>query len=84
MADTELLIENYRILSTGADGGHRYISTEIDHKGEVRKLTAIFLNKSDERDLGIYRRLWLKGDLIDEGNQNSLMLLNSIIIKKEK
>ncbi len=34
---TKLIISEYLIKSTGADGGHKYISTEIELEGKAEK-----------------------------------------------
>jgi len=39
---TELTINEYTIKSTGADGEHKYISTEIELEGKIKKLTIVF------------------------------------------
>jgi hypothetical protein len=77
---TTLKLTNYRVLSTGADGGHRYISTVIQHKGVTRQLTALFKSKSDENKLSENMAITVSGNLIDEGLQQSLMLLDTEII----
>jgi len=77
---TTLKLTNFRILSTGVDGGHFYISTIIQHKGLTRQLTALFKSKSDENKLSEYMEITVLGNLIDEGLQQSLMLLDSEII----
>lgn len=48
---TELIIDNYTIKSTGADGRYKYISAEIKLKGKTKKLTILFADKSDEKEL---------------------------------
>ncbi len=77
----EFKIEQYKVLETGADGGHSYISTEVEFKGKKRRLTALFLYKSDEKKLKDNLELYIEGDLFDEGEQHSLMLLNTTIKK---
>jgi len=41
---TTLKLTNFKILTTGADGGHHYVSTEIEYKVVRRKIT-VFLNQ---------------------------------------
>jgi hypothetical protein len=80
---TTLKLTNYRVLSTGVDGGHLYISTIIQHKGLNRQLTAIFKSNSDENKLSEYMEITVLGNLIDEGLQQSLMLLDTEIIDEK-
>lgn len=48
---TTLKLTNYKVLSTGADGGHYYISTEIEYNGVKRQIPVLFKSKSDEKRL---------------------------------
>jgi hypothetical protein len=77
---TTLKLTNYKVLSTGVDGGHHYISTEIEHNGVIRQITALFRNKSDEKKLSDKLEITVRGNLLDEGLQQSLMLLDTEII----
>jgi hypothetical protein len=70
----------FKILLTGVDGGHQYLSTEIEYEGVKRKINVMFKNKSDERKLEGKNKLAVYGNLIDEGLEQSLMLLDSVII----
>jgi hypothetical protein len=73
-------LTNFKVLSTGADGGHRYISGEVIHNGITRKITAMFEDKSDEAKLDSLQTIKLEGQLMDEGIQQSLLLLHSKIV----
>lgn len=75
----EIELTDYKVLSNGADGGYHYISTEIEYQGKIRKLTALFLEKSEERELKQEKTLKISGDLMDDGLKHSLMLLNTTI-----
>ena len=75
----EIELTGYNILSNGVDGGHYYISTEIKYQGKIRKLTALFLEKSEEIKLNQEKTLNIIGDLMDDGLEHSLMLLNTTI-----
>ena len=74
-------LTDFKVLSNGADSGHHYISTEIEHEGKRRKMTVLFLDKSDEKKITAEQKLKVSGDLMDEGKEHSLMLLNTIIKK---
>nr|WP_320117449.1 hypothetical protein [uncultured Marinifilum sp.] len=78
--DFKVCIAKYDIKSTGAGGGHKYISTQIDLNGKTRKMIATFLSKTDENRLENMSDLEICGDLIDEGEKYDLTLLNTVII----
>ncbi|MBT2162260.1 hypothetical protein [Zobellia barbeyronii] len=78
---TELVLTDYKVQQTGADGGHHYISTEIEHKGEIRKLVVLFANKSDESELKDNKQIRIKGQLVDEGNNVDLMMTDTTLEK---
>ena len=75
-----LKLTTFKILSTGADGGHHYISAEINHDGQTRKLIVLFKTKSDEKELIQKTEITVKGKLVDDGIQHSLMLLDAEIV----
>ena len=75
-----LKLRTFKILSTGVDGGHYYISAEINHDGQTRKLIVLFKTKSDEKELIQKTEITVKGKLVDDGIQHSLMLLDAEII----
>ena len=77
---SEFEISDFKILSTGVDGGHHYLSTIIDFKGSKRNMTVIFKNKNDEKRLEQLKSLKVKGHLQDEGSQFPLTLLESELI----
>ena len=74
-------LTNFKILSTGADGGHSYLSAEAEYNGLKRKMTILFKNKSDEKKLEGLNSIKVKGNLMDEGLEQSLMLLDSEIVE---
>ena len=75
----EVELTDFKVLSNGADGGHHYISTEIEYEGEKRKMTVLFLEKSDEKKLTSDQKIRVSGDLMDERKEHSLMLLNTTL-----
>jgi hypothetical protein len=77
---TTITITKYKILTNGSDGGHRYISSSIDYKGQHRNITILFASKEDEQKLTTEQHLTIKGELMDEGPQQSLMLLESTLL----
>jgi hypothetical protein len=76
----EFEIRDFKIKSTGVDGGHFYISTIVDYKGSKRNMTIILKKKSDEKSLEKLKSLKVKGLLQDEGSQFPLTLLESELI----
>ncbi len=77
---TTLKLTNFTILSTGVDGGHNYLCTKIEYVGVNRNITAFFKNKSDEKLLSNINEITVKGNLIDDGMHQSLLLLDTEII----
>jgi hypothetical protein len=71
-------ISKYDILSTGHDGGHRYISTSVIFNGQQRDLTIFFFGKDDENTLMKDNPITVTGQLIDERGQN--LILNEAVI----
>jgi hypothetical protein len=74
---TELVLENYKIQTTGADGGHNYILTDIDYKGKPRRLVILFSDKSKEPNLSDSKPIKVKGKIEDEGIEYDLMMTNA-------
>jgi hypothetical protein len=76
---------NFRVLKTEADGGHRYLSTMVDYKGNYRELTAFFAHKEDEDKIDETIPVILKGDLLDDNHNHPLLLLNTeIVVEQQK
>ena len=73
----ELELDNYRIQSMGADGGHKYVIAQIEYKGIKRRLLATFLNKSDENKLRESIPIRIKGELVDEGEAGFIIIKNN-------
>ena len=73
-------IVNFIVLSTGVDGGHQYLKSEIEYEGYKRNLVVLFKSKEDEKLLSSKHKIYVTGNLIDEGIKQTLMLLDSVII----
>jgi hypothetical protein len=80
ISNFEIEISKFKTQSTGADGGHIYLTTEIDYKGQQRKLVIYFADKSDEQKVKTNDKLKLSGLLFDQGVEQSLSLLDSKLI----
>ena len=78
---TEFVLEKYKVQSTGADGGHQYILTEVVYKGKTRKLVVLFADKSDEKQLKEKLRIRVKGQIQDDG-ENYDLTINKATIEK--
>lgn len=74
---TQLIIENYKVQTTGADGGHNYIITEIEYKGNQRRLVILFADKTEEPSLNENRTLKVIGAIEDDGIEYDLMMSNA-------
>lgn len=78
-----IYLNDFRILHTDADGGHRYISTNIEYDGGQRPLTAFFADREDEYRIDETIPVILKGDLLAEEGDHPLLLLNASIVIEE-
>jgi hypothetical protein len=72
-------LTKFEILTTGVDGGHKYVISWIDFDGSTRKLVVFFADKQDERKLAGRTEITVEGELVDEPQQ-SLNLLNSRLV----
>lgn len=77
----KLIIDKYKVQSNGADGGHNYILTEIEHEGKKRKLVILFADKCYERDLKDNVPIQINGQLEDEGENFDLIMRNTTLEK---
>tara|TARA_R110002073_G_scaffold143500_1_gene295481 strand:- start:51 stop:293 length:243 start_codon:yes stop_codon:yes gene_type:complete len=79
---TELVLENYKVQTTGADGGHNYILTEIDYNGNNRRLVILFWDKSEEPNLFENKTIKVTGKIEDDGIEYDLIMRNAKMEKK--
>jgi hypothetical protein len=70
ISNFEIKLSDFKTLSTGEDGGHIYLTTEINYNGQQRKLVIYFADKSDEQKVKTKDNLKLSGRLFDEGSNN--------------
>jgi hypothetical protein len=56
------------------------VTTEINYKGQHRKLVIYFADKSDEQKAKTKDKLKLTGRMFDEGAQQSLSMLDTKLI----
>jgi len=83
LSDFELEISDYRMSSTGADGGHIYLTSEINYQGAKRKLIIYFADKADEQKLKSTGIIKLSGRLFDYGINQSLSLLDTKLLHQK-
>ena len=76
-------IQDFTILSTGNDGGHHYLYTQIDHQGQRRKLVVFFADKADESKMRTATKVTVTGTLTDAGPQHSLQLTEAALLEWE-
>lgn len=79
--NVQITLTKYEVLTTGVDGGHRYIFVdEFFYEGKRRSLAVFFESKSYERHLTVDTEIHLQGTLIvSSGDQ--LTLINAIIVE---
>jgi|GEM_PF-410677 hypothetical protein len=77
----EIELSDYKVLSTGVDGGRLYLSAEIIYKGEQRKLVVYFADKLEEQKITPIRKIKCDGRLLDQGKKQSLSLLDAKLLK---
>lgn len=73
-------LTDYKIQSTGSDGGHHYLITKIEHKGKIRNMIVYFKDKSDERKVLHMNKVNLRGEIVDEGTEQYLSLINAELL----
>lgn len=79
-SDFQTQLDNFQILSTGSDGGHKYISSDIEINGIKRKLVVFFASKADEEKIASMQKIKVSGRLMDKGIEQSLLLLEAVLI----
>jgi hypothetical protein len=78
--DFETELTEYKIQSNGADGGHKYLKTKVDFKGQNREMIILFTNKSDEEKLTELNKIKVRGKIVDDGIEQPLTLFESKLI----
>jgi len=61
----ELILDNYKVQTTGADGGHNYILTEIEYEGNKRRIVILFTDKSEEPNLDENKTITIIGEIVN-------------------
>lgn len=76
----EFILDNYRVQSTGADGGSYYLLAKVDYHGTTeRRLVVLFKDKYAVKGLDETQQVTVKGELMDEGDKVDLILNQAII-----
>ena len=76
-------IQHFTLLSTGNDGGHHYLSSYIDYQEQRRKLVVFFAHKADEQKIRTATKVTVTGNLMNEGPQHSLHMLEAVLLEWE-
>ena len=79
---TELVLDNYKVQTTGADGGHNYILTEIEYEGNKRRIVILFSDKTEEPNLNENEAIKVIGEIEDVGIEYDLTMRNAKVEKK--
>lgn len=80
ISNFEIELADFKTLSTGADGGHIYLTSEINYRGQQRKLVIYFADKADEQKVKTKGKIKLRGRLFDDGIQHSLSLFDTKLL----
>ncbi len=75
------ILNNFKVQSTGADGGRNYIMAKVMHNCIEREMLVCFGNKEDEHILKNFDSVSVRGKLTDQGLQQTLILSEAEIIK---
>lgn len=80
--NVQIAVANYKVLSTGADGGHKYIYADVFfHEDKKRSLAVFFASKQDEEKLVPDTEITLKSRMTDEGHEQ-LTLFDAVLLAK--
>lgn len=71
--EIKLSLEDFEIRRINAEGGHKYIVSNITYKGKLRRVSVFFEHKYDEEKLDSLHIIHLKGILKDDGNEDMLL-----------
>ena len=78
--DFEIELTDYKIQSTGADGGHKYLKAKVDFKGRNREIIILFTNKKDEQRILDFNKIRVRGKIVDDGVKQPLTLYETKLI----
>jgi hypothetical protein len=78
--DFEVELTDFKIQSTGADGGHHYLLAKVDYNGQKRDLIAYFTDKSDEQKIKELNKVKIRGKIVDDGIEQSLSLFETKLL----
>lgn len=74
----KLSLEDFEVRRINAEGGHKYVVSNIMYNGKLRRLSVFFEHKHDEEKLDTLQIIHLKGIIKDDGNED--MLLSQAIL----
>ena len=74
------LLTDFKVQSTGTDGGHHYVLANVAHNCIEREILVHFYSKDDEAKLKDLTIISVKGKLVDQGLQQTLILREAQIV----
>lgn len=74
---TTLILQTYNLLSTGVEGGHKYLSTKIFYEGVEQSLPIFFKDKLSENEFKSNSVIAIKGHLKEEVRPLTITLLEA-------
>ncbi|MGG5487101.1 hypothetical protein [Gaetbulibacter sp. PBL-D1] len=80
--DFETELTEFKTQSTGADGGHKYLKSKVDYKGQNREIVIYFTNKSDEQKITELNKIKIRGKIVDDGIEQSLTLYETKLLNE--
>jgi len=80
--DFETELTEFKIQSTGADGGHKYLKSKVNYKGQKREIVIYFTNKSDEQKIAELNKIKIRGKIVDDGIEQSLTLYETKLLNE--
>ncbi|RFN58407.1 hypothetical protein [Marixanthomonas ophiurae] len=80
--DFETTLTDFKIQTTGSDGGHHYLMAKVNYNGQKRDLIAYFTNKSDEHKIKELDKVKICGKIVDNGIEQSLSLLETKLLNE--
>lgn len=74
---TTLILQTYNLLTTGAEGGHKYLSTTVFYDGVEQSLPIFFKDKLSENEFKSNSVIAIKGSFREEVKPFTLTLLEA-------
>ena len=72
----------FKIQSTGAGGGNKYLKAKVDYNGQNREVIIYFTDKTDEQKITELNKIRILGKIVDEGIEQSLTLYETKLLNE--